>query len=87
MLPEFCSSADASTVSEAKQTQCDVHRLQASERGYRLLKCVVDIQQATVTKNTHQRTIRPGRFPPGNRVYPEWFCRRSECTLVGRVLA
>lgn len=34
MLPEFCTSVDASTVSEAKQTQCDVHRLQASERGY-----------------------------------------------------
>lgn len=76
-----------STVLEAKQTQCDIHRRQASERECHLLKCMVGIQQATVSKNTHEWTILLGRFPSGNRTYPEWFCRHSECTLVGGVLA
>lgn len=41
-----------STVLEGKQTQCDIHRRQASERGCHLLKCVVGVQQATVSKSS-----------------------------------
>lgn len=37
MLPEFCTSVDASTVLEAKQTQCDVHRLRL-QKGDTLVK-------------------------------------------------